>query len=74
MLNLLATTLSLDPITLDLMWTVLVTTLLLIGGVVTLARLPWSDEEIEEVDSAFRALWVPVAREVQSPARRRRAA
>ena len=48
MLNLLATTLSLDPITLDLMWTVLVTTLLLIGGVVTLARLPWSDEEIEE--------------------------
>lgn len=64
MLELLTTALSLDPITVDLLWTVAVAALLLVGGALSLALLPWSDAEITEVDKAFHDFWAPVARRV----------
>lgn len=62
MLELLTTALSIDPVTLDLLWTVAVSGLLLAGGALSLALLPWSDAEVASVDKAFHDFWQPVAR------------
>lgn len=62
MLELLSTAFALDPITVDLIWTVAMCSLLLLAGAVSLAMLPWTDAEIEDVDQAFQAFCAPVAR------------
>ncbi len=64
MLELLTTALALDPITVDLIWTVAMSALLLLGGALSLAMLPWTDREIEDVDRAFYTFWAPVGRRV----------
>jgi hypothetical protein len=64
MLDLLTNALAIDPVLVDLIWTIAVSTLLLIGGVISLALLPWSDAEIEAVDHSFRSFWAPVAQRV----------
>ena len=47
---------SLDPATAEFLWTASVSTLLVLAGAIALWMLPWSDEEIEEVDQSFRTL------------------
>ena len=47
---------SLDPATAELLWTASVSTLLILAGAIALWMLPWSDDEIEEVDQSFRQL------------------
>ena len=47
---------SLDPATAEFLWTTSVSTLLVLAGAIALWMLPWSDEEIEEVDQSFRKL------------------
>jgi len=54
--ELLTTTLAIDPMTADLIWTVTVCGLVLAAGGLTLAMLPWTDKEIARVDRSFRAL------------------
>ena len=54
--ELLTTTLAIDPMTVDLIWTVTVCGLVLAAGGLTLAMLPWTDQEIARVDNSFRAL------------------
>ena len=38
-----------DPATLDMIWTAVVSTLLISAGTLTIYMLPWSDAEIEAV-------------------------
>lgn len=54
--ELLTTLLAIDPMTADLIWTVTVCSLVLAAGGLTLAMLPWTDQEIARVDNSFRAL------------------
>ena len=44
------------PLTADLIWTLSASGLVLLGAGVTLALLPWSDQDIAEVNTAFRRL------------------
>lgn len=43
-----------DPVFADLVLTVAISVALLLGAVVSLAMLPWSDREIEQVDASFK--------------------
>lgn len=52
---------SLDPATAEFLWTASVSTLLVLAGAIALWMLPWSDDEIEEVDQSFRKLVKHVA-------------
>ena len=56
MFSLLESILTLDPATADLLWTASVSTLLLLAGALSIWMLPWSDEEINEVDQSFQRL------------------
>jgi len=61
---------TIDPATLDLIWTTSVSSLLLICGGLTLALLPWRDEEIEAVEHSFRsACSLATAPRRQAPSR-----
>ena len=55
-----------DPATVALLRTAVLSGLVLAAGAIALAALPWTDEEIEEVDDsarrAARALLQPAAR------------
>lgn len=54
--ELLTTTLALDPMTADLVWTLTVSGLVLAAGALTLTMLPWSDRQIAQVDRSFKSL------------------
>ena len=58
MLELTAAALSLDPTLLDMAWTIAIALLLLVAGALSLAMLPWTDEELVRVDQSFRSLWI----------------
>jgi hypothetical protein len=58
MLDLFATALALDPVTADFLLTLVLSLLLVCGAGTSLALLPWSDDEIQDVDRGFRALWL----------------
>ena len=47
---------SVDPMTLELLWTVSMSALIVLSGVICLLLLPWRDEELVEADVAFRRL------------------
>ncbi len=47
---------SLDPASFELLWSASLIGLVLAGGVVALAMLPWRDEEIAQVDAQARSL------------------
>lgn len=52
-----------DPVFADLVFTVVVSVALVLGAVVSLAMLPWTDREIEQVDASFKkSLGAVVAR------------
>jgi hypothetical protein len=61
---------GIDPITADLVWTVVVSGLVLAAGGVTLAMLPWSDADIARVDRSFKALAALPAPDRRSAVRR----
>lgn len=62
---------GIDPLTADLVWTVVVSGLVLSAGGVALAMLPWSDTEIARVDRSFKALAaLPGQTGRRAPARR----
>lgn len=56
MFHILESVLSLDPATADIVWTATVSTLLVLAGAVSIWMLPWSDEEINEVDQSFKKI------------------
>jgi|OM-RGC.v1.034856776 hypothetical protein len=61
---------GIDPLTADLIWTAVVSGLVLSAGGVALAMLPWSDAEIARVDHSFKALASLPAAGRRAPARR----
>ena len=54
--ELLTTLFALDPMTADLAWTLVVSGVVLAGGVLALSMLPWSDRQIARVDQSFQSL------------------
>jgi hypothetical protein len=56
MFHLLEILQTLDPATAEFVWTASVTTLLMLSTAIALWMLPWSDEEINEVDQSFNKL------------------
>ncbi len=48
--------LVIQPATINILWTFMTAGALLATAVVTILALPWSDREIAQVDSAFRAV------------------
>lgn len=61
MTDLILQSTALDPSFLELVWTLAVTTLLLVAGTITVWVLPWSDQELETV---HREIILEVNREV----------
>jgi hypothetical protein len=47
--------LSNDPALFHAIWSIAMSIMLLMAGGLTLAILPWSDDEIDQVDNAARA-------------------
>jgi len=45
-----------NPSNVDLIWTITVSTLLLIGGGISIWLLPWSEAEIQDVHNSARKL------------------
>lgn len=54
--ELLISLLNLDPMTADLVWTLVVSGLVLAAGASTLTLLPWSDGQLAQVDRSFKSL------------------
>ncbi len=55
-----------DPVFADLVFTVAVSVALLLGAVVSVAMLPWTDREIAQVDASFKKSLRAVASRVSS--------